>query len=153
MEAPSNPNASLVALAEYSSRDRAQYIALSAMSGVVLTIARVLSPSPNGLGTHQQLGLPPCFFHQWTGIPCPTCGMTTSFAYTVRFHFYEAFVTQPFGMFACVLTVLMIPTSFVLMRRRVPWMKLLTARGSDAVMYLLLALFALAWVYKIWAMR
>ncbi len=138
---------------EYSSRDRAQYIALSCVSGVVLTIARVLSPSPNGIGTHQQLGLPPCFFHQLTGIPCPTCGMTTSFAHTVRLQFYEAFVTQPFGMLACVLMALLIPLSFVLMRRRVPWMKLMTARGSNVVMYVLLALFVIAWVYKIWAMR
>lgn len=138
---------------EYSSRDRAQYIALSCVSGVVLTIARVLSPSPNGIGTHQQLGLPPCFFHKLTGIPCPTCGMTTSFAHTVRLHFYEAFVTQPFGMLACVLMALLIPFSFVMMRQRVPWLKVLTARGSNAVMFVLLALFLAAWVYKIWVMR
>lgn len=138
---------------EYCSRDRAQYIALACLSGLVLTIARVLSPSPNGLGTHQQLGLPPCFFHQLTGIPCPTCGMTTSFAYTVRLHFYEAFVTQPFGMLACILAALLIPFSFVLMRRRVPWMKVMTARGSNAVMFVMLALFLAAWVYKIWVMQ
>ncbi len=138
---------------EYSSRDRAQYIALACLSGLVLTIARVLSPSPNGLGTHQQLGLPPCFFHQFTGIPCPTCGMTTSFAYTVRLQFYEAFVTQPFGMLVCILAALLIPFSFVLMRRRVPWMKVLTARGSNTGMFVLLALFLAAWVYKIWVMR
>ncbi len=152
MESPSAANSLLVA-AEYSSRDRAQYIALSGVSGIVLTIARALSPSPNGFGTHQQLGLPPCFFHQLTGIPCPTCGMTTSFAHTVRFHFYEAFVTQPFGMLACVLMALLIPLSFVMMRRRVPWMKVMTARGSNAVMFALLALFLAAWVYKIWVMR
>ena len=151
MEMPST-NPSLI-VSEYSSRDQAQYIALSCVSGVVLTIARVLSPSPNGLGTHQQLGLPPCFFHKLTGIPCPTCGMTTSFAHTVRLHFYEAFLTQPFGMLACVLMALLIPLSLVMMRRRVPWMKLLTARGSNAVMFVLLILFVAAWVYKIWAMR
>ena len=150
MEISASTNQSLDA---YTSRDRAQYIALSCVSGVVLTIARVVSPSPNGFGTHQQLGLPPCFFHKLTGIPCPTCGMTTSFAHTVRLHFYEAFITQPFGMLACVLMALLIPLSFVLMQRRVSWMKLMTARGSDAEMYALLALFLAGWVYKIWAMR
>ena len=32
------------------------------------------------LGTHRQLGLPPCYFMQHFGHPCPHCGMTTSFA-------------------------------------------------------------------------
>ena len=153
METPTTANQPLLALSEYSSRDRAQYIALSCVSGVVLTIARVLSPAPNGLGTHQQLGLPPCFFHKLTGIPCPTCGMTTSFAHTVRLHFYEAFVTQPFGMLACVLMAMFIPISLLLMQRRVPWMKVMTVRGSNAAMYTLIALFVAAWVYKIWIMR
>ena len=142
-----------VAESEYSTRDRAQYIALLSVSGVVLTIARALSPSPNGWGTHQQLGLPPCFFHQITGIPCPTCGMTTSFAHTVRLHFYDAFLAQPFGLLACLITMALIPLSLLMMRRRVPWLKVLTMRGSNAVMFVLVALFLLAWVYKIWAMR
>jgi hypothetical protein len=152
MEMSSTDNQSLLET-DYSARDRTQYIALSCVSGVVLTVARVLSPAPNGLGTHQQLGLPPCFFYKLTGIPCPTCGMTTSFAHTVRLQFYEAFITQPFGLLACVLMMLLIPLSVVLMRRRVPWLKLLTARGSNAVMYGLIALFVIAWVYKIWVMR
>lgn len=79
--------------------------------------------------------------------------MTTSFAHTVRLHFYEAFITQPFGLLACILVALLIPFSFVMMRRRVPWMKVMTARGSNAVMFVMLALFLAAWVYKIWAMR
>lgn len=142
-----------VLITEYSSRDRAQYIALLCAAGVLLTLARWLTPAANGWGTHQQLGLPPCFFHQMTGLPCPTCGMTTSFAHTVRLHFYEAFVAQPFGFLACLITASLIPASLVLMRRRVPWMKVMTSRGSNTVMYVLIVFFLAAWVYKIWAMR
>src|SRR5262249_32861587 len=30
--------------------------------------------------THRQLGLPPCSFLEVVGVPCPACGMTTSFS-------------------------------------------------------------------------
>src|SRR5215475_13498262 len=36
------------------------------------------------LATHRQLGLPECSFKVMTGKPCPSCGMTTSFALLVR---------------------------------------------------------------------
>jgi len=35
---------------------------------------------PLTMETHRQLGLPPCTFYEKTGVPCPSCGMTTSFA-------------------------------------------------------------------------
>ena len=40
--------------------------------------------SPRSHATHQQLGMPPCNFLVLTGKPCPSCGMTTSFALLVR---------------------------------------------------------------------
>jgi hypothetical protein len=56
---------------------------------VIFTIAICLNPyqgdgSARRLATHQQLGLPPCTFVDVTGVPCPACGMTTSFALFVR---------------------------------------------------------------------
>jgi len=50
----------------------------------LLVLARTLSPDPQGMGTHQQLGLPPCGFKLVLGIPCPSCGMTTSWALATR---------------------------------------------------------------------
>lgn len=47
-------------------------------------VARRLEPSPLGMGTHQQLGLPPCTFRLVVGKRCPSCGMTTSWAHVVR---------------------------------------------------------------------
>jgi hypothetical protein len=40
--------------------------------------------SAQRMSTHQQLGLPPCTFAKMTGVPCPSCGMTTSFSLLVR---------------------------------------------------------------------
>lgn len=51
----------------------------------LLVIAGGLTPNPNGLGTHEQLGFPACSFRRITqGLPCPSCGMTTSWSYLLH---------------------------------------------------------------------
>jgi len=39
---------------------------------------------PLTFGTHMRLGMPPCEFYVMSGKPCPSCGMTTSFALLMR---------------------------------------------------------------------
>jgi hypothetical protein len=63
----------------------------------LLVTAAVLKPNPNGTGTHTALGLESCQFMQRTGIPCPSCGMTTSFAYFVRGNILASLYVQPMG--------------------------------------------------------
>ena len=48
------------------------------------TLAARLTPDQRGWGTHEQLGFDTCAVRTWTGRPCPTCGMTTAWAYAVR---------------------------------------------------------------------
>lgn len=50
----------------------------------LLATARMLEPDPHGFGTHEQLGLPPCTLKTLVGIRCPSCGMTTSWAWVMR---------------------------------------------------------------------
>jgi hypothetical protein len=52
-----------------------------------LIVAGWLEPSPAGIGTHQQLGLPPCTVQTLWAVRCPACGMTTSWSHFVRGHF------------------------------------------------------------------
>ena len=68
----------------FSRRDRLWLAAAGIGLLGLLLIAAVLKPSPSGRGTHEQLGLPPCTFLVLFGRPCPSCGMTTAWAYMVR---------------------------------------------------------------------
>jgi hypothetical protein len=130
----------------YSARP---YAAVAAGSAIVLSIARVLTPSPSGVGTHEQLGIPACVFLKVTGWRCPSCGLTTSFAYAAHFSFAEAFFAQPFGFFLFLLVCMAIPSAMVLGWRRVPIENLLYGRYSNQVLYILLALYLGAWIYKL----
>lgn len=81
-----------------SSQLRREAPLLAAIVAVVF-IAALLTPNAGGFGTHSQLGLAPCLFLLFTGRPCPTCGMTTSFAAMVHFQSGLAFAAHPFGPF------------------------------------------------------
>lgn len=67
-------------------RGKLRLVALMVLVGCagVLGVATWLKPDARGYGTHQQLRMAPCGMLVAYGIPCPTCGMTTAFAHTVR---------------------------------------------------------------------
>ena len=138
---------------QYSKSDQAKYTALALVASVGLVMARLLQPASRGVGTHEQLGLPPCAFLHLTGVPCPSCGLTTSFAHASRLHFYEAFITQPFGVITFCLTALSIPLSFYFIYSRTPWSKLIYSAKSNQALYALIVLYLLSWLYKIAAMK
>jgi len=70
----------------------------------VLLTAWSLTPRRAGYGTAEQLGLPACSLMAEKGIPCPTCGMTTSVSAAAHGDFVAAVRAHPFGpvFFACV---------------------------------------------------
>ena len=81
------------------------FAALAALACVaVLITAAWLRPDASGFNTHRQLGLAPCGLLATVGIPCPTCGMTTSFANFVHGHFRASLRGQPAGTILCALT-------------------------------------------------
>jgi len=90
-------------------RDRSAWITAAAVfltSAAVLGVAFYLSPSPDGLGTHQALGLPACGLYRATGVPCATCGMTTAFSHAAHGQLIASFVTQPAGALLAMLTAM-----------------------------------------------
>ncbi len=82
---------------------------MASLALALLTAARALAPAPSGRGTHVALGLPPCGFLRWFGLPCPTCGLTTSFAELARFELARSLRAHPLGFPLFALTVLAVP--------------------------------------------
>lgn len=130
-------------------QDRIRYSAVAVSATALLLIARFLRPSAAGVGTHQQLGLPPCLFLRLTGIPCPSCGLTTSVAHAAHLHFAQSIVTQPFGFIVFLVVLLSIPFSVYFIYRPIPVSVLAELPGRKLVLRLTLALFLLSWFYKI----
>jgi hypothetical protein len=64
---------------------------------VWLLVGASLRPAAGGMGTHRQLGLPPCGWIVAFNRPCPTCGMTTAFSAASQGDLVTAFRAQPFG--------------------------------------------------------
>src|SRR3954468_17308327 len=76
---------------------RVAWALLGAGAWAVTGVALWLRPDVRGFGTHQQLGLAPCGFSAATGIPCPGCGLTTSFANMAHGHIVNAFGAHLMG--------------------------------------------------------
>lgn len=76
-----------------------------------LVVACFLKPDPfkTGYGTHQQLGLPPCGLVKLLDIRCPSCGMTTSYTYTVRGQLHKAAQSNSGGMVLALLSMFFAP--------------------------------------------
>jgi len=90
----------------------AQRIALglaSVMALGLLCSAWLVIPDPAGFGTHQQFGLPPCSFRVVFGIPCPSCGGTTSFAHFVRGQWLRAVQVNAAAFCGAWICLLLVP--------------------------------------------
>jgi hypothetical protein len=77
---------------------RVFWLGLAACCAFVLGASFWLTPSPTGMGTHMQLGLPPCGLLAVFGVPCPACGLTTAFAHLAHFHLGASLHAHPMGL-------------------------------------------------------
>jgi hypothetical protein len=81
------------------------FLITTAAAGLLLT-AYWLNPDPSGTGTHLGLGLPRCAFMYYSGLPCPSCGMTTSFSYFAHGNLLASFWVQPMGTLLALLAAM-----------------------------------------------
>lgn len=111
-----------------------------------------IEPDTRGHGTHEQLGLEPCGYLRRTGEPCPSCGMTTSFAHTVRFQVLNGLRANPAGTVLCIL-VMLFPLHLIgCWRRGEPPESILRPPRAAFLIVGLAVLIAASWWYKIRAM-
>ena len=97
---------------------RGVLVMAAALLAGVLGMSRALVPDPRGYGTHTQLGLRPCAIATLTGRQCPTCGMTTAYAWLARGRIDRSWRANPAG---CLLAVMTIPA--------IAWLLACAARG------------------------
>jgi hypothetical protein len=113
-----------------------------------LLVAGLLKPDARGLGTHEQLGLPPCTFASLFGRRCPACGMTTAWALAMDARMSDATRTHVTGtLLAVAALVVGLGATIVAARgRRLAWQPGETALAG-------LALAAAALVLVEWVLR
>jgi hypothetical protein len=83
----------------------------------VFTIAILLDPYKDGRvwlqETHKQMGLPPCTFKALTGLPCPSCGMTSSFSLLMHGDPWNSVRANFVGTMLAVFCLALIPWALV----------------------------------------
>lgn len=89
---------------------------------MLLWTARALEPDARGYGTHEQLGLTPCYFQELTGHVCAMCGGTTAWSHLVRGQILQAAQANLGAMLLGLVVVLVAPgLLFVAAYGRWPW--------------------------------
>lgn len=114
-----------------------------------LLVAAGLEPDPEGMGTHEQLGLPPCGFVTATGLPCATCGMTTSFAHAAHGQLLDAVRVQPAGAFLAVGSAMTAVVSAVALATGAALTPLASGLLNLRFFLVAAALVLASWAYKI----
>jgi hypothetical protein len=152
--APADAQEPLDALPYMSLWVRGALLCVAAFLTVIFGIAIYLNPyytDESGRvvarrdSTHTGLGLPKCTFYQQTGIKCPSCGMTSSFALLIRGDVWHSVQANFAGTILATFCLLLIPWSLVSLWRQ----KLLFVRSFEMVMTIcvgaFMALMLLRW--------
>jgi hypothetical protein len=117
----------------------------------VFATAAYLNPytedgAPRTMETHRQLGLPPCTFKTYTGgMPCPSCGMTTSFALLIHGDPVNSLRANWVGTLLALFWLALIPWSLVSVWLRRPVLVVSLERALSYAVVTFLVLMLLRW--------
>jgi hypothetical protein len=146
------------ALAETAATKRTteHWLILFGSLGAVLLLAAFalwIDPDPRGYGTHEKLGLPPCAPMVWWNVPCPGCGVTTSFALAAHGELARSFLTQPLGCAIALAIPLAALVCIVGHLRGLDLRHELARRATWPWAAVVAVLVAGAWIYKLGLVR
>jgi hypothetical protein len=124
--------------------------AIAAMCLAVLIVAARLTPNASGVETHLQLGMPPCGLLRVYGVPCMTCGMTTSFSHLAHGQLLSSLYAQPAGtVFAFATAIAFWVGTYIAVTGR-PSARLINQLPVTRFFFLLLGIALGGWAWKIW---
>jgi lysophospholipid acyltransferase (LPLAT)-like uncharacterized protein len=134
---------------------RVALVVIAAALVGVFTVAVYLDPynpdgTPRDKETHRQLGFPRCTFYDLTGVPCPSCGMTTSFALLVRGDVLNSLRANSVGTLLAVFCLGVIPWALAsVYRGRLCWVRSLE-RSLTVLLTIFLFVLLLRWGLVLW---
>ncbi|PQO43376.1 DUF2752 domain-containing protein [Blastopirellula marina] len=118
------------------------------LAGLLVTAA-MLKPNQQGLGTHQQLGLPPCSSRVWFGVRCPACGMTTSWAYLTKGNVFRSIQSNAAGFLLGLGAMASAPWLLMTALRGRPWLGYPNEIAALVVMCGIAAVMVAEWLYRV----
>ena len=115
------------------------------VAGLAAAGAAVVYPT-----VHRLTGLSwPCPLRTVTGIPCPTCGMTTAATSLAGGRLHDALAANPFILLLVAATIVMAVVIALRAVRALPPAQPLGAGARSAARVGLTALFAASWLFQL----
>lgn len=124
-------------------------LAVSLACLAVLITAVMISPDPGGTSTHLKLGLAECQFLRTSNLPCPSCGMTTSFAWFVRGNLPASLYVQPMGTFLALVAAITFWAALYIAATGKPVYRLMRGLPSSYYVIVPVGIGIAAWAWKI----
>jgi hypothetical protein len=121
--------------------------------GLVAVFAMAIWINPYGpdgqplrMASHTQLGLLPCTFYVLTKLPCPSCGMTTSFALLMRGDLLNSLRANAVGTLLAVFCLALVPWCVISAARQRTYFVRAMDRTLTILMVSFFGLMLLRWV-------
>jgi hypothetical protein len=98
------------------------------------------------------LPIPPCTFHRWTGLPCPSCGVTRCLRYVFHRDWWAAAGTNPLAFLGYGLLPIYDLYAAIVLVFRLPRLRFegVSARMGNIVRYSTITVILANWAWLVW---